>query len=163
MPYRHKHSKAFTLIEVLIAIVVLAILATMIVPNMLDMANHAKGAEAIMMIGTIRRAVETYHNLKGDYINPSGQLSAEFDIVLGNWSDIGMSPPLSKNWSYCYTAFDHGGYAIDAWNFSSEPFPWISYNTSADGTYSGWTCNGMGGAFFKEVKDPSGNVIGCTI
>ena len=62
-----KRSKGFTLIEVLIVVVIIAILASLVVPRMIAQVDKARAAEAYQMVGVITRAAYREHDLTGSY------------------------------------------------------------------------------------------------
>ncbi len=66
--------RGFTLVEVLIVVVIIAILASLIVPRMLAQTEKAKAAEALQMVGAIKRAAERYYDFRGMFVIPSAAL-----------------------------------------------------------------------------------------
>ena len=57
--------KGFTLVEVLIVVVIIAILASLIVPRMLMQTGKAQAAEALQIVGTITRALQRQYDFHG--------------------------------------------------------------------------------------------------
>jgi prepilin-type N-terminal cleavage/methylation domain-containing protein len=55
-------AKSFTLIELLIAVVIIALLATLAIPQYNSMIIKSKAAEAINMLDAIRKAELAYHD-----------------------------------------------------------------------------------------------------
>jgi prepilin-type N-terminal cleavage/methylation domain-containing protein len=62
-----KNRKGFTLIEILIVVVILAILATLVLPRMLAQPEGALIAEANQVLGALVRAEENYMALRDDF------------------------------------------------------------------------------------------------
>lgn len=95
-----KKRKGFTLVELLIVVVILAILASMIVPRFLAQPEKAVLAEANTMLGAIARAQNTTID--------SGVGTAWLALTqatAADWTAIGMTmPATSKNWVYACTA-----------------------------------------------------------
>jgi general secretion pathway protein G len=58
---------AFTLIEVLIVVVIMAILASIVIPNLGSTANHAKESMLVSTTHTLRSQIEIYRNDHGVY------------------------------------------------------------------------------------------------
>jgi prepilin-type N-terminal cleavage/methylation domain-containing protein len=65
---------AFTLIEVLIVVVIMAILAATIIPQFTDSAKDAKTSTAQFNLHTLRSQIQTYRSQHGGTV-PSGTLS----------------------------------------------------------------------------------------
>jgi len=62
-----KRSRGFTLIEILVVIVILGILATFVVPNILDKPGKAKMTKAKADVRAIESAVNMYRLDNNDY------------------------------------------------------------------------------------------------
>ncbi len=152
--------KGFTLVEVLIVVVIIAILASLIVPRMLMQTEKAKAAEAIQMIGAIKRAAERYYDFHGSYDAPSGTYiqSDPWGTPLGDWADLGLTGiEKSKAWKYVYYGF-HSYLSVQAYDETATN--WLAY---VDANGSGiWICFEV----FKAVEpdsDPNMSTKGCTI
>ncbi|HNX68137.1 MAG TPA: prepilin-type N-terminal cleavage/methylation domain-containing protein [Candidatus Omnitrophota bacterium] len=59
--------KGFTLVEILIVVVMIGILASLVIPRFTGHADRAKAAEAITIMGAIRRAALGYYDEKRDW------------------------------------------------------------------------------------------------
>ena len=75
--------KGFTLIEIMIVIVILAILATMVLPKMLAAPESAYLAEANAHIGAMARAQDTYMQMTG---YAAAGCTAVFNYVTKTWT-----------------------------------------------------------------------------
>jgi len=62
-----KGRKAFTLVELLIVVLIIAILAAIAIPNFLEAQTRAKVSRAKADMRTVVTAIETYHADHGDY------------------------------------------------------------------------------------------------
>lgn len=60
-----RKESGFTLIEILVVVIIIAILAAMILPQMLGQSERGAIAEAQNMLGALRRAQMTYSDVKG--------------------------------------------------------------------------------------------------
>ncbi len=158
--------KGFTLVEVLIVVVIIAILASLIVPRMLMQTEKAKAAEAAQIVGVMKRAAERrfdqnsgnayfYTTFDGKIIGPGGIILSENPLDL-----IGIEK--SKDWSYTYDA------TSDYWMVQAQRASdgaGLYYVYDPNFVYFGgpqtevWGCSGP----FKDRKDSNGVVIGCTI
>lgn len=61
--------KGFTLIEMMIVIAIIALLATIAIPNYINFQNRAKQAEAKTNLGAIRTCEEAYRAEEDVYVN----------------------------------------------------------------------------------------------
>ncbi|OQA39842.1 MAG: Fimbrial protein precursor [Candidatus Omnitrophica bacterium ADurb.Bin314] len=94
------NKKGFTLIEVLIVVVIIAILAALILPRMTAQTERAAIAEAQQMLGTLRRAQATY-------IDSTGALGVAINSNSdANLTKLGMRSIAST--SFTYTCTDGG-------------------------------------------------------
>ena len=57
---KSKLRSAFTLVEILIVVVIMAILAATIIPQFTDSATDAKKGTAVFNLSTLRGQIETY-------------------------------------------------------------------------------------------------------
>ncbi len=111
--------KGFTLVEVLIVVVIIAILASLIVPRMLMQTDKAKAAEAIQMVGVIKRAAEMYYDFHGSYSPTGSDFWADaipWDPAQNTpdeWAQLGLQLPAGKTWEYSYQT-DGSSYNIFA-------------------------------------------------
>ena len=62
-----KQAKGFTLVELLIVVIILAILAAIIVPQFSASTNDAKAAALQSNLSNMRSAIEFYYQEHGDY------------------------------------------------------------------------------------------------
>ncbi len=163
--------KGFTLVEVLIVVVIIAILASLIVPRMLAQTEKAKAAEAFQMMGVIKRAADRLYDFNGSYDVPSGQIftHAALGSTDGSWEDLGLKGiENTKNFDVQYQSWgdsyevDIGlidpsnGWQIDSMSFSHDP---------AGSPIDSWTCGAL--VVFKPIEPtvPGGHVSlkGCTV
>src|SRR5690242_18168964 len=72
---RRAAHRGFTLIELLVVIVILAVLAAVVVPNVISRGDDARQSKTISDIKTIDDALERYKLDTGNY--PSGDLGLE--------------------------------------------------------------------------------------
>jgi prepilin-type N-terminal cleavage/methylation domain-containing protein len=146
--------KGFTLIEILIVVVILAVLASMVLPRMMGQAERAKLASGFTLMGVFRRAAEKNIALTGgafSYFYGSGD-----NVYWGSAKDWGVKEPLGfKDWYvYSYTSADNAYVQVSDWNTGS-----IMSVFSSGGSPS-WWCDGT---YFKDKTDSGGLVVGCTI
>lgn len=90
-----KKMKGFTLIEIMIVIVILAILATMVLPKMLAAPESAYLAEANAHIGALARAQDTYMQMTGN-----AAAGCTVDNTQATWNKIGMTMPTGSKYTY---------------------------------------------------------------
>ncbi|WP_254510895.1 type II secretion system protein [Anatilimnocola floriformis] len=70
---KSKFRSAFTLVEILIVVVIMAILAATIIPQFTDSATDAKKGTAVFNLSTLRGQIETYKS-NHDGLKPSATL-----------------------------------------------------------------------------------------
>lgn len=94
-----RKGKGFTLIEILIVIVILAVLASLVLPRMMSQPERALVAEAVNYLGVIRRSQESIvGSISADWI--TGAATAGTDGNDG-WKDMGMAiVPANSSFSY---------------------------------------------------------------
>ncbi len=151
--------KGFTLVEVLIVVVIIAILASLIVPRMLMQTEKAKAAEALQIAGAIKRAADRYYDFhRSYYIN--GDINSSPSSYSGNWADLGLQGiEKSQSYSYVYNPASVG----DSFNMyvtsvaSASNYFWFL------GYVNKWQCYGT----FKPINATAGDSVnslqGCTI
>jgi len=91
-----KRKKGFTLIEILIVVIILAILAAMILPRFLSQSENAYIAEASQVLGVLRRAEANASDLGLGY---KALTSAEVatDAAM---NPLGLKPLMTTNFNY---------------------------------------------------------------
>ncbi len=85
-----KNRSAFTLVEVLIVVVIMAILAATIIPQFTDSTNDAKVSTSKFNLHTLRSQIELYkahHN--GDVPDPLTNLTIQTDVDGNPGADFG--------------------------------------------------------------------------
>lgn len=91
--------KGFTLVEILIVVVILAILASLILPRLLSQPERAVIAEAQQMLGTLRRAQQTRMDVTGSssYLSIS---CASANCTDSNLSVLGINSINNSKFGY---------------------------------------------------------------
>ena len=92
-----KHSKGFTLMELMVVIVIVAILAAVAVPLYVNYVKDAQRTEAKAAIGAVITAEQTWYQVNGTYevdtfaADAAGQkLNCDLTDALKNW-DISVT------------------------------------------------------------------------
>lgn len=133
----------FTLLELVIVIIIIAVLLLVAFPNFMRMIERSRGSEAYVMIDAIKKAQTAYFIKEGEYEN------AEVDAATNTWA-TGTFIPLevpeavgSDYWEF-HTADTGSGYNVvayrvdadgDAVEIEGEATPYIIYEyTSATST-----------------------------
>jgi prepilin-type N-terminal cleavage/methylation domain-containing protein len=93
MKTMHRRS-AFTLIEVLIVVVIMAILAATIIPQFTDSTKDAKTSTAKMNVATLRAQIQLYRT-QHTGLNPSADLSE-----LTKTTDVSGTPGTGATFVY---------------------------------------------------------------
>ncbi len=74
--------QGFTLIELMIVVVVVAILASIAVPAYQEQIAKAKRADAVAALTTAAQALERYYTSNGRYLDANGDLAAVFPTAV---------------------------------------------------------------------------------
>jgi prepilin-type N-terminal cleavage/methylation domain-containing protein len=154
MFFGKRFRKGFTLIEILIVVVILAILASMILPRMMGQIERGEAGEAFQWIGVLRRAAENTCAQTGSC---DGYVYAQADngYVGGDWGSLGLKDPGGlRKWGVYSYGFGSG---YDSYVFDSSWENYIHFYRDESNAY--WDCAGI----FQPKTDASGNVTGCTI
>lgn len=98
---RHQNA-GFTLVEVLIVVVIIAILAALIIPRLTIAPEKAKMAEGFQIIGTMHRAQQQYQDLTNTtgYLDISSGNGTRAPINPNNWTSLSLAIPEYKNYRY---------------------------------------------------------------
>ncbi len=162
--------KGFTLVEVLIVVVIIAILASLIVPRMLMQTKKAQAAEAFQVVGAIKRAGERNFDMHGTSSLPgnvTSVVSNPFEPTWveneASWNDLGLTGiDKSKNWGYSYYTSDPTyNFQVDAVDQSLENQ--LTYIFYADSSPTTWTCYGIFKAIEPTEVDGHVSLKGCAI
>jgi prepilin-type N-terminal cleavage/methylation domain-containing protein len=86
-------NKAFTLIELMIVVVIIGVMASLVVPRLFGQSEKARAAEAVNMLGSIRRAEQAYFDRRGEFLHID---------VPAKWERLGIGDPNlnPKYWTY---------------------------------------------------------------
>jgi general secretion pathway protein G len=109
-----RYSGGFTLIEVLVVVAILAILAAIVVPRIMDRPDEAKRVAAKADIGAIVQALKLYRLDNGGYPTTDQGLAAMVqkpttNPVPGNWKQGGYLERLPKDpWGSDYQFLSPG-------------------------------------------------------
>lgn len=107
-------ARGFTLIEVLVVVAILAILAAIVVPRIMDRPDEAKRVAAKADIGAIVQALKLYRLDNGGYPTTDQGLAAlvqkpSTNPVPGNWKQGGYLERLPKDpWGSDYQFLSPG-------------------------------------------------------
>ena len=145
---RNRHRKAFTLIEVLIVVVIMAVLAATIIPQFSTSTQDAKESQLGFNVHTLRSQIELYkvHHL-GNYPAITGaalpQLTSETDAQ-GNFNS-GASDPAT----YPYGPYVDGELPNNPFNDDNTVIAGAA--GPGDGT-SGWKYDANTGGIWPNHK-----------
>ena len=130
---RHRQRRGFTLIEILVVIVVIAILATLVAPNVFQHVGTAKTTTAKSQIEMLSSALDAYRLDTGSYPNTAQGLQALQELPTidppTNWRGpyLRKAVPLDP-WGHSYVFVSPG-------EANPKGFDLISYG--ADGKLGG--------------------------
>lgn len=138
---------AFTLIEVLIVVVIMAILAATIIPQFSNSANDAKESSLKFNLNTLRSQVELYK------LHHNGALP---QLTAGAIPQLTSATDVNGNLGTAGTSFPYGPYVMNA--LPVNPFTGsntvtaisTSPPTAASGSNGGWLYNTTTGQFYAD-------------
>ncbi|MFH1094359.1 MAG: prepilin-type N-terminal cleavage/methylation domain-containing protein [Candidatus Omnitrophota bacterium] len=108
---------AFTLMELMLTVIVVAILVSIAIPNYINTVERTRAREARATLESMRSAEQTYASERRVMINLGAADAA--------WTMVGLENPHNNNrrsWDYAFNAGSGAGLA-----------------TRNSGPYSGWT------------------------
>lgn len=125
-------NKGFTLIELMVVIVILGILATLIVPRIMDRPGQAKQLKAKMQIESLETALKLYKLDNGTYPTTEEGLQALVaapasneamkNYRKGGYLDKGVVPKDPWNGEYVYLSpGSHGDYDLISYGKDGVP------------------------------------------
>ncbi len=92
-----KGTKGFTLLELLMVVIIIAILAAIALPQYIKVTEKARAAEAIQVMGTVRSSEMRYRSQSptGVYTANIGDLDIDLPVTVGtpSWDYAGMAQP----------------------------------------------------------------------
>jgi len=81
MRWRRIRQLAFTLVELMLVVVVLAALALIAIPAFQRSIDRARTAQAVRDIGELSMAVERFHTIRGSYPASLGELGPNLPSI----------------------------------------------------------------------------------
>jgi general secretion pathway protein G len=130
MPSSPSHVRGFTLIEIMVVMVIIAILGALIGPQILGRVDEARTTKAQSDIRTLGTALDLYRMDNFQYPTTDQGLRALVeqpgDPSVRNWKSGGYVQKLSKDpWGNDYQYLSPGtrGGAYDLWSYGSDGQP----------------------------------------
>jgi len=148
MKNRHHstHAAGFTLIEVMVVVVILAILAAIIVPKIMHRPDQARVVAAKQDIASIENALDLYRLDNGFYPSQEQGLQAlvskpESDPVPNNWQPGGYLKQIPKDpWGHAYHFVSPGQHGdVDVFSYGPTNQPG---GHGLDATIGSWELHG---------------------
>ncbi len=113
---KHRRSAGFTLIEVMVVIVILAIMAAMIVPKVMSRPDEARIVAARQDVATLAQAVKLFKLDNKQYPSTEQGLNA----LLGKYLERLPTDPWGKPYQYLFPGLRG---EFDIWSFGADGQP----------------------------------------
>ena len=119
-------TKAFTLVELAVVVVIIGVLAAFAVPRFLASVERSKAAEAYNYLSAVQSAQERYHARQGTYADEINDLDIKFSATkyytVGSIT-AGDTGDLEDSWSLTLTRMGaSAGYGQYTVTFTEEGF-----------------------------------------
>ena len=98
---RSRSEQAFTLLELLMVVIIIAILATLAIPQYTKSVAKARRSEALSALGVMRSAQLRYQAEHGSFTDDFGLLDVDFGGISG-----AAAPYVQGSWTYTLGLFD---------------------------------------------------------
>ena len=156
---RHPQRAAFTLIELLIAVAIVGILASLAIPTFSGYVYRSRVSEAVNFLGEIKTRQEAYWGRFGQYAAVNGTDWTDYtpDDIPGvdpvgwtselEWEQLGAFPPGPVRFRYATIAGAPGEIAPASSNLDERDF-WYAAQAEGD-------LDGDGDSFILEVYSQS--------
>jgi prepilin-type N-terminal cleavage/methylation domain-containing protein len=114
-PDARANPAGFTLIELMITVAIISILATVAIPQLLNMQMRARRSEAFINVKGLAIAQSAYYQLHEDFVacsvsptTPLNRQSYNFDASLAGWQEVGWTPDGKVRCHYNAQRFTNG-------------------------------------------------------
>src|SRR5262245_1085190 len=87
-PQSRKSSQAFTLIEMIGVLAVIAILASMLIPKIFEAINNSKVNNTAVSYNTVKTAIADHYAKWGSLLSSNGTLFAVTDAIAQNYDKL---------------------------------------------------------------------------
>jgi len=125
----------FTLIELMVVIIIVAVLAAVAIPVYRGKIDAAKWSEGRAMAGTIATAIRAYHSEKGPDGTPPTTLGSGSTGLGFSPGDLTGSYFVDADFSFSVTSVDPLTYTITCTPTTTTLTP-VSYQLNQDGNWS---------------------------
>ena len=93
----NRKNKAFTLVELMVVIVIIAILASLIVPRLINRTAEAEGAKAEADLATLSKTLDTFRLDVGYYPSTEEGLASLREFDAEGWQGPYLQQPLDTD------------------------------------------------------------------
>lgn len=159
VPLHRARARGFTLLELMMTVAIIALLASVAIPEFGRLMARTKTAERVLMLQRLRHAIQDYYMRNGSLPSgtsgnfnpplPAGSQKRSWDFTMAGWKDVVAPGDLegALYYSYFFLAVDVGGSPLlflwargdlDADGIPSDKFMWYQRIDGLYQTLSEW-------------------------
>ena len=135
-----KHQQGFSLIELMIAIVIVGIITAIAIPNYSDYVTRSRVPEATAGLGDIRVRIEQFYQDNRTYptggcvVAPTAPSATQLQVPLGQNFDFACGAPTATT----YTVQANGKGSMAGFQYTLDQFNGRTSNFSGAAATNGW-------------------------
>jgi general secretion pathway protein G len=143
---RPKISKAFTLVEILIVVIILGILAAIVLPKFTNATSTTRDTSAATTLQDLRGQIELFKSQHGGVAPQNGTLWALLQTTSDTTETTSATPTGTKYGPY------FRNYPLNPWNGQT------AVSTNASDSNAGWYYTATTAAYDLRIRNTDGTV-----
>ena len=145
---RMSRRSAFTLVEILIVVVILAILAAAVIPQFTDSSNDAKNSTSLFNLQTFRGQIAVYKAQHGGLVPTGADAAAITALLCGKSTSDGTASPTGPLGPYLQVIPNNPAVVIPG---NQALLKVVTTDPTANDTGFGWIYNKANGNVFSAA------------